>query len=191
MALRWCGSVRVAMTGPRWSGSLWPHTIGLGRGPNGLGCEVKTMCFWPFFLSGINACSLQGCHTHVHCLCASIVYAQRSSPASFHTHDNVITDGIGQRTGGNERRRGGIRRTPMGDEVLEQGVLLRPEAPQVTALIEQSKPDRPMHAGEDHPCESGYVAQCTGFHDGVNWQMPAPDGATIDASHRKDIGHRQ
>src|SRR5947208_13242795 len=127
--------------------------MGLGRGPNGLGCEVKTMCFWPFFLSGINACSLQSCRTHVRCFCASIVYAQRSSPASFRTHDNVVTDGIGQRTGGNERRRGGIRRTPMGDEVLEQGVLLRPEAPQVAALIEQRKPDWPMGAGKDHPCE--------------------------------------
>src|SRR5919199_4029659 len=123
MALRWCGSVRVAITGPRWSGSLWPHTIGLGRGPNGLGCEVKTMCFWPFFLSGINACSFQGCHTHVH-----IVYAWCSSPASFRTHDDVVTDSIGQRTSGHERGRGRIRRAPMGDEVLKQGVLLRPEA---------------------------------------------------------------
>src|ERR1043166_6068605 len=111
------------MTGPRWSGSLWPHTIGLGRGPNGLGCDVKTMCFWPFFLSGITACSLQRCHTHVPWLCASIVYAQYSSPASFRTHDNVVTDRISQRTGGHKRHRGGIRRTPMGNEVLEQGVL--------------------------------------------------------------------
>src|SRR5262249_39763988 len=118
MALRWCGSVRVAMTGPRWSGSLWPHTIGLGRGPNGLGCEVKTMCFWPFFLSGINGCSLPSYPTHVCSLSVSIVYAQRSSPASFHTHDNVVTDCIGQRTGGDERRWRGVRCAPMRNEVL-------------------------------------------------------------------------
>src|SRR4029450_14007402 len=118
MALRWRSSVRVAMTGPRWSGSLWPHTIGLGRGPNGLGCEVKTMCFWPFFLSGINGCSSQSCHTHVHCLSVCIVYAQRLSPASLRTHDDIVTNGIGQRTDGNERSWRGIRRAPMGDEVL-------------------------------------------------------------------------
>src|SRR5919204_5305635 len=177
MALRWRGSVRVAMTGPRWSGSLWPHTIGLGRGPNGLGCEVKTMCFWPFFLSGINGCSSPSCHTHVHCFLVRIVYARRSSPANFRTHDNIVTDGIGQRAGGDERRRGGIRRTPMGDEVLEQGVLLRPEAPQVTTLIEQRKPHRPMGTGEEHPGEGGDVAQGTGFRDRVDRQMPTPDGA--------------
>ena len=72
-----------------------------------------------------------------------------------------------------------------------RSVLLRPEAPQVAALIEQRKPDRPMSAGEDHPGEGSHVAQRTGFHDGVDRQMPSPDGATIDASHRKDISHRQ
>src|SRR5215510_14597919 len=79
----------------------------------------------------------------------------------------------------------------MCDEILEQNVLLHPEAPQVTALIKQSKPDRPMGAGEDYPCESGHVAQCTGLHDSVDRQMPSPDGATINTSYRKDIGHRQ
>ena len=33
-----------------------PHNRA-GGGPDDLGCEVKTMCFWPFFLSGINRCS--------------------------------------------------------------------------------------------------------------------------------------
>src|SRR5262249_23500226 len=77
------------------------------------------------------------------------------------------------------------------DEILEQSVLLRPEAPQVTALIEQGKPDWPMGAGEDHPCESGHVAQGTSLHDRVDRQMSSPDGAMINASDRKDIGHRQ
>src|SRR6266540_2044546 len=190
MVLRWRMSVRVAMTGPRCRGSLCPHTMGLGRAPNVLGCDVKTMCFWPFFLSGVTVSSLRIGHTKAR-LSVGIVYAWRSPPASFRTHEDVIARRISQRNGGGERGWWRIHHAPMLNEVLQQGVLLRTEAPQIPPLIEQRKPDRPVGAGEHDPCEGGHVSQRAGFHHRVARQVPSPDGAAINASYGEDISHRQ
>src|SRR5919206_4519238 len=99
MALRWRICVVVAMTGPRCRGSLWPHTIGMGRGPDVPGCDVKTMCFCPFLFGGINVCSFV----------LSPQLSKRSvpcalSPASFHAYEDIITSRISPGAGRDEGR---------------------------------------------------------------------------------------